>query len=143
MKTVVLCSSGAFYKHVNELAEKLQAMGYGAVVPATARDMKTSGDYDINKVKVWYKDQQKAYIKQDKMHGHFEEVARGDAILIVNDDKPGKQAYIGPNGFMEWGLAVYLNKPVFILNAVPKDALYWEEALTATVINGDLGKIKL
>jgi hypothetical protein len=64
--------------------------------------------------------------------------------LIVNDDKPGKPRYIGPNTTMEWGLAYYLDKPVFILNDVAKDHIAYEEVHSlATVINGDLSKIKL
>ena len=143
MKTIVICSSGSFYKHANEIAEKLEKLGFKAVVPATARQMKFSNDYDIDKVKTWYKKPQDSHIKVSKMRGHFNEVVKGDAILLINDDKQGQPNYIGPNGFMEWGLAAYLRKPVYILNPVPKNAIYWEEALTASVIDGDLSKIKL
>ena len=141
-KTIVICSSGAFYEHANQVARELKELGFNAVVPATARQMEESGDYDIMKIKTWYKDTNDTHIKIGKMRGHFDEVAKGDAILLINDDKPGRLKYIGPNGFMEWGLAAYQGKPVYILNQVPKDALYWEEALTATVIDGDLSKIK-
>jgi len=77
--------------------------------------------------------------------GHFNEVAKGDAILIVNDNKPGQPNYIGPNATMEWGLAYYLGKPVFILNGVDKDSNYYEEVygMSAAVLDGDLSKIKL
>ncbi|HET9850841.1 MAG TPA: hypothetical protein VFP35_04450 [Candidatus Saccharimonadales bacterium] len=142
-KVIVICSSGAFYEHANQVADELEKLGFKAVVPATARQMKASGDYDISKVKTWYQDPSQAPVKVSKMRGHFKEVDKGDAILLINDDKPGLPGYIGPNGFMEWGLAAYLGKPVFILNAVSKDSNYWEEALTATVLGGDLAKIKL
>lgn len=77
--------------------------------------------------------------------GHFNEVAKGDAILIVNDDKPGQSNYIGPNATMEWGLAYYLGKPVFILNGVGKNSNYYEEVygMSTAVLDGDLSKIKL
>ena len=142
-KTIVICSSGSFYKHCNEVADELRAKGYRVVVPTTAEHMKRTGDYDISKVKTWYKDKTKTYEKVWKMDEHFKEVEKGDAVLLINDDKPGKPAYIGPNGLMEWGLAHYLNKPVFILNKVPKDVWYWEESLTAKVVDGDLSKIKV
>lgn len=142
-KTIVICCSGKFYEHANQIAAELEALGFNAVVPATARQMKQSGDYDIDKIKTWYKDTADSHIKVGKMKGHFEEVEKGDAILIINDDKPSQSRYIGPNTLMEWGLASYLTKPVFILNSVPADALYWEEALTAHVIDGDLAKIKV
>ncbi|HVO86538.1 MAG TPA: hypothetical protein VMT23_02280 [Candidatus Binatia bacterium] len=142
-KTIVICSSGSFYKHCNEVADELRARGYKVVVPATAEKMKQSGDYDIDKVKTWHNDPKDVPIKISKMRAHFDEIAKGDAILLVNDDKPAQPKYLGPNGLMEWGLAAYLGKPVFILNAVDKSSNYWEEALTAVVLNGDLGKIKL
>lgn len=143
-KTIVICSSGSFYKHCNQIAEELVKLGYSVVVPRTARRMKQSGDYDISKVKTWIERQEDFKLKHNLAMGHFKEVERGDAVLIVNDDKPGRPNYIGPNATMEWGLAYYLGKPVFILNGVPKDSNYYEEVYgMSTVIDGDLSKIKL
>jgi hypothetical protein len=142
-KTIVICSSGAFYKHVVELADQLRVLGYKVVIPATAEQMRISGDYDISKIKTWYTNPKDVHIKVKKMRGHFEEVAAGDAILLVNDDKPTQPNYIGPNGLMEWGLATYLGKSVFILHKVPKKSNFYEESLTAVVLNSDLSKIKL
>ena len=143
-KTIVICSSGSFYKHVNEIADKLRGLGYRVVVPATAEKMKKSGDYDIYATKTWIKDPKHFGRKHTLAMGHFKEVAGGDAILIVNDNKPGKPNYIGPNTTMEWGLAYYLGKPVFMLNSVGKDSNFYEEVHgMSTVINGDLSKIKL
>lgn len=142
-RTIVICSSGAFYEHVVELASQLSGLGYRVVVPATADQMKRSGDYDISKIKTWYTNPKDVHIKIKKMRRHFEQVATGDAILLINDDKPDQPNYIGPNGFMEWGLAAYLGKPVFILHKVPKSSNFYEESLTAVVLGGDLTKIKL
>lgn len=143
-KTIVLCSSGSFYKHVNQIADQLEEMGYRTVVPETAAKMKKHGDYDIAKVKRWIDNDRLFHLKQRLAMGHFNEVAKGDAVLIVNDDKPGKPAYIGPNATMEWGVAYFLGKPVFILNGVPKDSNFYEEVYgMSTVLDGDLAKIKL
>lgn len=143
-KTIVLCSSGSFYKHVNELAARLEEMGYKTVVPATAHKMMKSGDYDIAKVKAWLDDSRQFHLKQGLAAAHFEEIAKGDAVLIVNDNKPNQPNYIGPNATMEWGVAYYLGKPVYILNGVPKSSNFYEEVYgMATVIDGDLAKIKL
>ena len=142
-KTVVICCSGSFYKHAVELAKELEGLGFNAVVPATARMMRETGDFDIDKVKTWYQDPKDAHIKVGKMNGHFAEIVKGDAILILNDDKPSQPKYIGPNTFMEWGLAAYLGKPVFVMHGVGKSSNYYEELLTATAIDGDLTKIKL
>lgn len=143
-KTIVICSSGSFYEHCNKIAEELRRSGYEAVVPATAYKMLQTGDYDIAKFKKWMKNKEHFSIKRKLAMAHFNEVAKGDAILIVNDDKPDQPNYIGPNTTMEWGLAYYLGKPVFILNGVTKDSNYYEEVYgMATVIDGDLTKIKL
>ena len=145
VKTIVICSSGSFYKHVNQIANELRKKGFKVVVPATAEKMKSHEDYDIAKVKTWIHNSEHFNIKHELSMGHFNEVAKGDAILIVNDNKPGQPNYIGPNATMEWGLAYYLGKPVFILNGVDKDSNYYEEVygMSAAVLDGDLSKIKL
>jgi len=144
MKTIVVCSSGSFYEHCNQIADELREMGYKVIVPATAEAMRKSGDYDIDKAKPWMSDPEQFHGKHKVAMVHFDEVAKGDAVLIVNDDKPGKPNYIGPNTSMEWGLAYYLGKPVFILNGVAKDSNFYEEVYgMSTVLDGDLNKINL
>lgn len=144
-KTIVVCTSGAFYQHANEVADELEKMGFNVVVPATAVMMKERNDYDITKIKTWYENPEDGHIKQGKARKHFEEVADGDAVLILNDDKPNQPTYVGPNTMMEWGLAYYLGKPVFLFNGVAKEHNAYEEALTMTaeILDGDLNKIKL
>ena len=144
-KTIVICSSAAFYKHVNEIAKELENRGYAVEVPTTATRMHKESNYDVPRVKTWLEDPQHFVKKRGLARDHFEKVANGDAILIVNDDKPRKPAYIGPNATMEWGLAYYLGKPIFILNGVSKDANTYEEVygMSTAVLDGDLAKIKL
>lgn len=143
-QTIVICSSGDFYKHVNVVAAQLQTMGYNPIVPATATSMQETGNYDIAAVKTWYKNPGDYHIKAQKMRGHFKEVAKGDAILVVNDEKRGVKGYIGPNGLIEMGLAFYLNKPIYILNAVEDNSSYYEEVMgmDSIILHGDLTKIK-
>jgi nucleoside 2-deoxyribosyltransferase len=144
VKTIVICTSGSFYKHANEIAKELGELGYKSVVPATADDMRRSGDYDISKVKKWMADPEHFHIKQKLAMAHFKEVEKGDAVLIINDDKPNQPTYIGPNTTLEWGVAYFLGKPVFILNGVGKESNFYEEVYgMATVLDGDLSKIKL
>ncbi len=143
-KTIVLCSSASFYKHVNEIAEQLEKLGFKAVVPITAERMKQKNDYDVTHLKAWFTRPEDSNLKHELAMTHFKKVAKGDAILIVNDDKPGKPTYIGPNATMEWGLAYYLGKPVFLMYSVAKDHNAYEEMVgMSTVINGDLSKIEL
>lgn len=144
-KTIVICCSAAFYEHANEIADKLRASGYKVEVPTTAEDMRERRDYNVDKVKIWHKNPKHFGRKRFLAGEHFDKVVRGNAILIVNDDKPGQPCYIGPNTVMEWGLAYYLKKPVFILNGVAKDHNAHEEVygMSTAVLDGDLAKIKL
>jgi diphthamide synthase subunit DPH2 len=144
-KTIVICTSAAFYKRANEIAEEIEKLGFNAVIPSTATRMKRDNNYDVSRVKPWYKNPRYYTRKQSLAGEHFEKVAKGDAVLIINDDKPGKPTYIGPNTLMEWGLAYYLNKPIFVLNGVAKDHNAHEEVygMSTTVLDGDLAKIKL
>ena len=144
-KTIVICTSATFYEHANQIAEELVKMGYSVIIPTTTEKMKKSGDYDVKKVKTWFDNSELFNLKQNLAREHFGKITKGDAVLILNDDKPGQPAYIGPNTLMEWGLAYYLGRPVFILNGVSKNANTYEEVygMSTAVLNGDLGKIKL
>jgi nucleoside 2-deoxyribosyltransferase len=143
-KTIVICSSASFYEHVNQIAQQLEKKGYKTLVPHTAGKMRKTGDYDLKNVKTWLNNPKDFKRKRWLAKTHFEEIASGDAILLVNDDKPGQPAYIGPNGTMEWGVAYYLKKPVFIWKGVPKTSNFYEEVYgMATVIDGDLARINL
>jgi len=144
MKTIVLCSSAAFYEHVNKLASQLEALGYKAVVPHNALQMKAKNNYSVKAVKTWYENPEDFKKKTDFMRGHFEEVARGDMILVVNDEKKGVPGYIGSNVLLEMGLAFYLNKPIYILNNVSDKQQNYEEVIGmgSIFISGDLSKIK-
>jgi hypothetical protein len=46
---------------------------------------------------------------------------------------------------MEWGLAYYLDKPIFILNSIVKNHNAHEEVygMSTVVLDGDLAKIEL
>lgn len=144
MKTIVLCSSASFYEHVNKLADELEAMGFKAVVPHNARQMKEKGDYNVEAVKTWYKNPDDFSRKTDFMRWHLDEVANGDIVLVVNDKKNGTPGYIGSNVLLEMGLGFYLKKPIYILNPINVEASNYEEAIGmgSIFIDGDLSKIK-
>ena len=142
-RTIVLCSSAAFYEHVNQLAEELENLGFKAIVPHNAREMKKRGSYNVEATKTWYKNPEDFKKKTQYMRGHFDEVANGDVILVVNDEKHGVPGYIGPNVLLEMGLAFYLKKPIYILNTVNQDMPNYEEVIgmQPVFINNDLTKI--
>jgi diphthamide synthase subunit DPH2 len=144
MKTIVLCSSANFYEHTNQIAAELEKRGFKAVVPVTARKMQAAEDYDAAKHRTWLVDPQSYDRKTFLMREHFDEVAKGDAVLVVNDEKRGIKGYIGSNVLMEMGLAFYLKKPIFILNPVSDDMPVYEEVvgMGSVIIDGDLMKVQ-
>jgi len=144
-KIITICSSAAFYRHVNEIAAKLEKRGYEVRVPMTATKMLKSGNYNVADYKTWYENSDDFGKKTSLMRGHFDEVAAADAILVVNDEKHGAKGYIGPNGLMEMGLAFYLNKPIYVLYPVTSDMPLYEEVVgMGSIILGDkLDKITL
>lgn len=74
------------------------------------------------------------------MRGHFAEVEKGDAILVLNYEKHGISNYIGGNVLMEMAVAFNLNKPIFILNSTPTESSLLEEiiGLEPIILNGKL-----
>ena len=143
-KTIVICSSAYFYKQVIEIEKKLKELGYKVKVPLTATKMKNTGDFKVETYKTWmerpedYK--RKAYLTKK----HFIEVEKGDAILVLNYKKNGKNGYIGGAVLMEMAIAFYLKKPIYILNPIDESSKYKEElyGMFPKIINGDLSKIK-
>lgn len=143
-KTIVICSSANFYKHSFEISMSLKKMGYKTLVPITIKRMKKSGNFNAADYRTWLKDSSAFKRKTYLMRNHFGKVAKGDAVLVVNDEKRGIQGYIGANVLMEMGLAFYLGKPIYILNKVLQDGPVYEEvrAMNCVIIDKDLRKIK-
>ncbi|HSX27762.1 MAG TPA: hypothetical protein VLG25_03185 [Patescibacteria group bacterium] len=124
MKTITICSSASFYKHVVELQEKLEKFGYNVIIPFTARRMKQDNNYDLAGYKPTLDEfERKAFL----MRGHLDEVNKGDICLVVNNEKHGVPNYIGGNVLMEMCLAFYQHKPIVILNEIPKESTFLEE----------------
>jgi hypothetical protein len=63
------------------------------------------------------------------IRGHFEEIVKSDAILVMNYEKNGKPNYIGPNVLMEMAIAFYLHKPIYVLNGESEDSPLIDEIL--------------
>ncbi|MCA9332390.1 hypothetical protein KDA00_00790 [Candidatus Saccharibacteria bacterium] len=141
---ITICTSASFYKQAVEVEEKLQKLGFGVIIPETARKMKASGDYEVEHYKTWFADPNDYHKKSRLMREHFKEIEKGDSVLVLNYEKHGKQNYIGGNVLMEMALAFWLNKPIYILNEIPEDSPFVEEikGFEPTVLNGELGKIK-
>ena len=141
MPTIVICSSASFYEQVVALESQLIELGYDVVIPKTARAMKDAGDYTLRKT--WYDNADDYTIKADLMRAHFQEIDRGDIVLIANYEKHGQPNYIGPNVLMEMGIAFYFNKPIYILNELPANSPFEEElkGFLPTILHGTLDAI--
>lgn len=144
-KTIVVCSSANFYKHACEIADELEAKGYKVIVPETANKMRKSGNYNAADYRVWHKDANEYHQKTRLMDTHFKEIEKGDAILVVNDEKHGQPGYIGSNVLMEIAVAYYLKQPIFVFNKVPEDSRVYEEVIGvgAVILDEDLSKVDL
>lgn len=127
MKTITICSSANFYRQAVEIQTVFEKLGYKVIIPETAQKMKQSGDYEVSHYKTWFADDNDYHKKAALMRGHFEEIERGDMVLVLNYEKYGMPNYIGGNVLIEIGVAFYLNKPVFILNEIPENSPFLEE----------------
>ncbi len=139
MKKIFLCASMNFYGDLVRIENELTSLGWQVFIPQSAKVMKERNDFEVSHFKgvVSYVDRSKLIRK------NFEEIAESDAILVINNNKNGVTAYIGPNVLMEIGVAFYLKKKIFIWNSVPETASYKEELLCfgAVEINQNLKEI--
>ena len=145
---ITLCGSIAFIHEMDVVRGALQALGHEVKMPPLTKPGEHGEPipaleyYTIKKSAVqdpthWF------WKKHDEaIRAHFQKVAWADAVLITNYDKNGVANYIGPNTLMEMGLAFHLEKPIYLLNAVPEIS-YAEELLgmKPIVLHGDLKTI--
>lgn len=74
---------------------------------------------------------------------HFANIATADAVLIANFEKNGIENYVGSNTFLEMCAGFIYDKPIYLLNPVPKQDNYEEIlALEPIVLNGDLSQLE-
>jgi hypothetical protein len=143
MSIITICSSASFYRQAADVQSQLQASGFTAIIPATAERMKKSGDYDVSHYKTWFGDANDYHKKTALMRGHFAEVDKAEAILVLNYEKHGIANYIGGNVLMEMAVAFHQHKPIFVLNEIPDESAFLEEiiGLNPVVLHGDVGKL--
>jgi hypothetical protein len=140
MPTITICSSVNFYREVIKLKAELEKQDFKVIIPDVAERMEASGDYEVSHYKTWFADPNDYDKKAALMLGHFAEVAKGDAILVLNNEKHGVTNYIGGNVLMEMAIAFYLKKPIYIANEIPLESSFQEEILGVLpiVLHGDI-----
>jgi len=137
---ITVCSSANFYRQAVDVQKALSKLGYSVLIPATAERMKASGDFDVSHYKTWFGDANDYHKKTALMRGHFAEIDKADAVLVLNYEKHGRAHYIGGNVLMEMAVAFHQHKPIFILNEIPDESAFLEEiiGLNPIVLHGKL-----
>ena len=139
-KTIFLCASMSFYKELVAIEKQLEAKGFTVNIPVSAQLMKQKNDFEVSHFKDTFSHEEKAkFIRKN-----FQEIAKGDSILVINNEKNRMKGYIGANVLIEIGLAFYLNKKIYLWNDIEENASYKEELLAfgVTVIKRNLAIIR-
>lgn len=137
--TIAICASASTYPQVIAASDDIEKLGINVILPATAARMKENGGKTSRPTKSSITAHEKALL----IRGHFNEIEKSDAILVMNYEKHGKANYIGPNVLMEMSTAFYLHKPIYILNGNPEDSPLIDEilGLEPIFLYGDLTKL--
>lgn len=130
---ITLCGSIAFFDQMEDIEQELLKIGHEVKLPPTLIE----NDKGVMIPVKDYYEQRKAESddtswiwdrKSEAMKLHFSKVEWSDAILVLNYPKNGVHGYIGANTLLEAGLALYLDKPIYLLNDIPEIS-YKEEIL--------------
>jgi len=140
---LAICSSAIFYTEVIAFSYKLEDLGINVILPKTAAEMKAKGRENDEAKTDWVKAAVGDHGKARLIRGHFDEITKSDAILVMNYEKHGKPNYIGPNVLMEMAISFYLKKPIYILNGKPENSPLIDEilGLEPVFLNGDISKL--
>lgn len=104
---------------IQEIARELQEHGHKVVLPV-----------DMSEARL-----DRVQAKRAFMNGMFENIKKCDTVLAVNDSpRAGMHGYIGPNTFLQLGMAMSLGKTIFSLSKWDPRLPYAEE-LDAMGIN--------
>ena len=131
---ITVCLSMLLRERLPSVCGELEAAGHEVLSPVDAREF----DYEGANV------HERARLKRERglIRLHYEKIKRSDAILVLNEDLPGRPSYIGGNSFLEMGFAHVLNLPIYLMQDVP-DSSYRSEmlAMDPIVLHGDLSRI--
>lgn len=144
---ITICGSIAFWDEMLKVKEKLESLNHEVKLPPM--EVKDE-DGNILSVQEYY-NKRKAETsdtswiwdrKNEAMREHFNKIKWADCVLVLNFDKNDVKNYVGGNTLLEMGVALHLEKKIFLLNGIP-DLSYKEEILgmKPVVLFGDIGKI--
>lgn len=138
---LMICGSMAFARQMVTAQKKVEEMGHTVTVPHDTKahidDEALVDDLDRNLVHA---------AERDLMMQSFRLVASSDAILVLNYKRKGIEGYIGTSTLMEIGLAYYLGKKIYLLNAIPShDEVRWAHEIrliNPTILHGDFSLLR-
>ena len=81
----------AFYKELVDIEKQLEARGFTVNIPVSAQIMKKGNDFDVPHFKDIFTHKQKGKF----IMTNFQEIAKGDSILVVNGEKNGIKGLTG------------------------------------------------
>jgi hypothetical protein len=138
---IMICGSMTFSREMIDVKEKLEGLGHSVTVPCDV-DAHLDDENLIDDLDADYEH----CMKNDILKASMGDIARSDAILVLNHPKNGVKGYVGTSGLIEMGLAYYLGKRIFLLYPAPSpsEARWAHEVriMQPVVINGDFGMIK-
>lgn len=137
---IMLIGSMKFAQEMLDIKEQLKKIGHDSYLPVGM------GSHLKDKTFVdRLGDNLEWVIKEDIMWKNFDQVAKSDAILVVNNTRNNVDGFIGISALMEMAIAFYLKKKIYILNPYPPFENHrWAQEVACmqpTVLNGDLAKV--
>jgi hypothetical protein len=129
---ITVCGSMTFAHEMGTLKHDLELLGHSAILPKEIHRYSEKNDVDNKQEK----------IELDVIRVYFDEIKRGDCILVYNKTKNNIDNYVGGNSLIEMAFAYVLNKPIYLLNSIPEIGYRDEiEAMFPIVVEGDLARI--
>lgn len=122
---ICICGSIAFFDEMVDAKKKLENMGHEVDLPPTEIKDEKGG---MISVKEYYKlrkecDENCSWIwdrKKEAIMNHFRKIDWADAVLVLNHEKNDIKGYVGANTLIEMGLALWLEKTIYMLNEIPE-----------------------
>lgn len=129
-----------FAKEMVDIKEQLQELGHDLYLPF-GMDSHLNDNTFVDRLE----DNLEWVIKEDIMWRNFDQVAKSDAILVINNKRNNIDGFIGISALMEMAIAFYLKKKIYTLNPYPpfKDHRWAQEVacMQPIVLRGDLTKV--
>lgn len=138
---IQICGSMTFAKEMRDVKKKLESLGHVVTIPLDTEIHISDPEFTNNLIS-----NLAHCIEEDVIRANFNLIAKADAILVLNFPKNDINGYIGASTLMEIGIAHFLEKKIFILNAIPDfNEIRWAHEVTImqpVILKGDLTKIK-